>query len=146
MNLTLLFALMIDLSAVGVCLFAWWRGGPAEQWGSTINLIAGAGAILARYILHHDSLDVALLFADGVLAFGLLLLGVRYASLWIGAAMILQAVQFLLHTYYFVLELRHDRLFSFVNNLVSLGMLICMVAGAMLSWRRRILNQPASAI
>ena len=137
MSPTVFFALTIDALTIAACLFAWWKGESAERWGGTINLIAATGAVIARLVLHAEIRDVTVLIADGVLAFGLLFLGVRYASLWIGAAMLLQAVQFLLHTYYFVLEVAHDRLFSLVNNLVSLGVILCICGGTMLTWQRR---------
>lgn len=143
MSPTLLFALTIDALIISATVFAWWKGGPAERWGSAVNLLSGLGSVVASMVLHGGARDVTLLFCDGFLAFGLLFLGVRYANLWIGAAMLLQAIQFLLHTYYFVMELRHDRLFVVVNNLVSLGIVICIVAGSYLSWRRRA--APAAA-
>ena len=45
------------------------------------------------------------------------MLVVRYASLWLGVTMMLQAVQFSLHAYYLVMERPHDLLHAWVNNL-----------------------------
>jgi hypothetical protein len=138
-----IFGIVIDVLVVAVCSLAWWKGDVAERWGSTINLVGTVTAFFAHYVLARDALDVALLFADGFLAFGLLFLGVRYASLWIGAAMLLQAVQFLLHTYYFVLEIQHDLGYAVVNNLVSLGILAAIFAGILRSLRRRLRSAAA---
>lgn len=121
---------------VAVCVLAWLRGGTAERWGSGLNLI-GTVCAQAAYLLAPGSRDVALLIVDGVLAMGLLLLAVRYMSLWIGGAMLLQATQFILHTYYFVMELPHDRLFGVANDAVTFGILACILAGIVRAWLRR---------
>ena len=57
------------------------------------------------------------LAGDLVCAVTLLMLVVRYASLWLGAAMLLQAVQFSLHAYYLVTDRPHDLIHAWVNNL-----------------------------
>jgi uncharacterized membrane protein YdjX (TVP38/TMEM64 family) len=67
----------------------------------------------------------------------LLILAVRFASLWIGAAMILQAAQFSLHAYYLVMELPHDRLHAWINNTDDWGILIAILVGTVLAIRRR---------
>ncbi|MDB5430762.1 MAG: hypothetical protein JWP35_1878 [Caulobacter sp.] len=135
-----MFAILILITGstliLGVCLFAWWKGGPAERWGGTLNVFVAACA-LAALLLPPNSRQTAVLVADGLLAFGLLLLAVRYANLWIGAAMLLQATQFVLHTFYYIMEKRHDPFFGLVNNLVSLGILLCIFGGTLLSWRKR---------
>lgn len=120
----------------GAFLFAWWKGGDAERWGGTLNLACNLIG-LVTLVLPSESRQTGLLIADGILAFGLLILAVRYASLWIGGAMLLQAVQFMLHTYYFVLELRHNVFFGVVNNLVLVGVIVCLVLGTIVSWRKR---------
>lgn len=119
---------------VAVCVFAWMKGGAAERWGSLLNL-AGVICAQAAYLLPRDSRDLAMLVADGLMAFGLLALAVRYMSAWIGAAMLLQATQFLLHTYYFVMELAHDKLFGMVNDAVTFGILACIFSGILANWR-----------
>jgi hypothetical protein len=129
---------------IGACVFAWWKGGPAERWGGVVNLAVSILG-LPIYLLPVGSRQTSLLMVDGLLAFGLLLLAVRYTSLWIGTAMLLQAVQFMLHTYYFVMELRHDALFAIVNNMVLVGIVLCIVGGTMLSWAKRAQgNRPAT--
>ncbi len=121
---------------VGACLFAWWKGGQPERWGGALNLVINLiGTPL--YMLPITSRQTGVLALDGLLAFGLLLLAVRYASPWIGVAMLLQAIQFMLHTYYYVMELQHDPLFAIVNNLVLVGIVLCIIAGTIWSWIKR---------
>jgi hypothetical protein len=122
---------------------AWWKGGPAERYGATLKLTTSLVALAVHLLLKQESISVALLVADGVLAVGFLLLAIRYASLWTGACMILQAGQFSLHAYYLVSELQRDRLYAVANNLVTLGILVCILTGTLVAWRRRSRLQAA---
>ena len=58
-------------------------------------------------------------------------------ALWIGAAMLLQAGQFSLHAWYLVNALQRDRFYAVANNLVTVGILACILVGTLISWRRR---------
>ena len=91
------------------------------------------------------ALSLALLIIDGVLGLGFLLLALRYTSLWLGAAMLLQAGQFSLHAFYYVTTKPVDRLFAVVNNVVSWGILLAILAGVGASWlnSRKLARQPA---
>jgi hypothetical protein len=81
--------------------------------------------------------EVLQLAGDFVWAVGLLILVVRYASLWLGLTMLLQAVQFSLHAYYLVMELPHDLLHAWINNLDEVGISVCIVVGVVSAMRRR---------
>ncbi len=118
--------------------FALWKGDAAERLGAGINLAAGLLAMFLQHVLDPDIQPVALLVADAALAMGFLFLAIRFASLWLGVAMLLQAVQFSLHAYYLVGDLKRDHLFAEVNNIDSLGILICIVGGTAVSWRWRV--------
>ncbi|MDP1962217.1 MAG: hypothetical protein Q8K93_08455, partial [Reyranella sp.] len=82
------------------------------------------------------SRTVPVLIGEGLLAFGFLALAIRYASLWLGAAMILQGIQFSLHAFYLVMERGHDRLFAAVTNVVTMGIIIGILVGTTLAWRQ----------
>jgi hypothetical protein len=82
--------------------------------------------------------EVLELSGDLVWAVGLLMLVVRYASLWLGATMLLQSVQFSLHAYYLVMERPHDLIHAWVNNLNEVGISICIIIGTVLAIRRRL--------
>src|SRR3990167_3433006 len=112
------------ITTLAVALLAWLRGGLPERYGSL--LFVGAG--LAVFISH------VLLPAS---AEGLFLLAIRCSSLWIGAAMLLQAGQFSLHAWYLVNALQRDRFYAVANNLVTVGILACILVGTLISWRRR---------
>ncbi|WP_233282174.1 hypothetical protein [Caulobacter vibrioides] len=67
---------------------------------------------------------------------GLLLLALRHATAWLGLSVLLQGVQFSLHAYYLVADKLYDKLYATVNNLVTLGVLCCLLVGVALAARR----------
>ncbi|MBS0408289.1 MAG: hypothetical protein JSR86_00130 [Proteobacteria bacterium] len=117
--------------------FALWKGDSAERVGGGMNLAAGLFAMFLHPLLAPDVQPVALLVVDAALAAGFLFLAIRFASLWLGLAMLLQAVQFSLHAYYMVGDLAHDWNYARINNLDTLGIMICIIGGTVVSWRRR---------
>ena len=127
-----------------VCALAWWKGGQVEKLGASLKLATSVIALGVHHLLKQDAISVALLTADGLLAVGLLALAIRYASLWIGAAMLLQAGQFSLHAWYLVNGLKFDRFYAIANNLVTIGILICILVGTLIAWRRRSKAAPAA--
>jgi hypothetical protein len=118
--------------------FALWKGDLATR------IAAGAYAALeiVTLILHPRVGDVSgetiLLVADFITAVIFLILAVRYANLWLGAAMLFQAAQFSLHAWYLVNELPHDVMHAWINNADDWGILIAMFVGTILSIRRRM--------
>lgn len=124
-------------ATLAVLAFAWWRGGSAERYGASLKIATSLVALAIHHLFNQETISVALLVADGILAVGFLILAIRYSSLWIGVAMLLQAGQFSLHAYYLVSELQRDRFYAIANNLVTLAILLCIVAGTVLAWRAR---------
>lgn len=129
----------ILVGAIGIAVaFALWKGDLATR------VAAGAFAMLeiATFIIHPKVGDASgetiLLAADFAVAVILLLLAVRYANLWLGAAMLFQAAQFSLHAWYLVNELPHDVMHAWINNADDWGILISMIVGTLLSIRRRV--------
>ena len=120
-----------------VCGLAWWKGGRAEQYGASLKLATSLIALVVHLVLKQGAISGALLTADGLLAVGFLALAIRYSSLWIGAAMLLQAGQFSLHAWYLVNALERDRFYAITNNLITIGILVCILVGTLISWRRR---------
>jgi len=85
--------------------------------------------------MQQEQIGLVLLGLDGALGLVFLALAVRYTSLWLGGAMLLQAAQFSLHAYYLVLDRHVDLLFAVVNNVVSWGVLLAILFGTLVTWR-----------
>ncbi|MFN3521058.1 MAG: hypothetical protein ACK4YQ_02325 [Phenylobacterium sp.] len=128
----------------GVCGYALWKGGPPERFGAALILLVALLGGLIEIGLKDNARQVGHLAADGLLAMGFLFVAVRYTSLWLGGAMLFQAVQFSLHAFYFVLKRPYDPLYSIVNNIDLFGVLSCLLAGA-LAANGRARARPAEA-
>lgn len=120
-----------------VAAFAWWRGGPAERRGAVLIVGAAVAVYLSHFVLRDGGANLALLVIDAVMAGGFLALAIRHVSLWLGGAMLLQAAQFSLHAWYLVGDLPHNRFYAISNNLISAGILACILTGTIVVWTRR---------
>jgi len=120
---------LMSLLAVifSVCLFAVLKGGPAERRAGLIFAAGALGVELVHLTVPRELQGSLLLAADGFVAGGFLLLALRYPSAWLGAAMLLQGVQFSLHAYYFVTGAERGNTYAMINNLDSAGVLLCML-------------------
>jgi hypothetical protein len=136
---------LLTAAILGVTVFAWVKGGWPERLGAALNLFIAGLFLVLQFGMPPAMLAPGLLVIDGLLGVGLLVLAIRYTSLWLGAAMLLQAAQFSLHAFYYVTAKSFDLLFAVVNNVVSWGILIAIVAGTFASWAqtRRAAKAPA---
>ena len=139
---------LLLVAIIGVAVFAWVKGGTPERIGSAVNLAGTAVFYLGQRFSSLNGFAPGLLILDGVLGVSFLALALRYTSLWLGAAMLLQAAQFSLHAFYYVTKKPFDLLFAAVNNIVSWGILICIVAGTVASWmnNRRAAAKASAAL
>ncbi|WP_269716077.1 hypothetical protein [Caulobacter sp. NIBR2454] len=110
----------------------------AERYGSLAILTGGVLAWAVHGLFPSGGVPTALLALDGILAVALLFLAMRYGRAWLGAAMLLQGIQFSLHAYYFVGEREHDLTYSLVNNLVTIAILVAIIVGTFGAMRRRV--------
>ena len=138
----MLFAIAADVLGLLACLFALWKGGTAERIGAAV-IAANILAYIANETTFHNSF--LNLVIDALTALALLAVAVRYASFWQGAVMLLYALQFSLHAFYFVSERTRDTFHAIANNAIFLTITACLVAGTALAWRRRIAEPAASA-
>jgi len=119
------------------CVFALVKGGKAERLGAGVilaNLVLMFGL---QAILPPSTMSVVQLGLDAVTAVALLGLAVLYASFWLGAVMMLYAVQFALHAYYFVSERPVDLFHARVNNLDFFAICIALALGTFFAARKR---------
>lgn len=126
------YSLLIAILAVTA--LAWTKGGWPERVGASLNLGMALAFLGLQYAMTGPTLETSMLILDGILGIGFLVLAVRYTSLWLGAAMLLQAGQFSLHAFYYVTTKPVDRLFAIVNNVVSWGILLSILLGTLGYW------------
>lgn len=132
---------------VAVCALAWAKGERAERAGAILLFSTWAGSNLLRNIVGHLSLGgveeikaTLSLAGDFVLAVGLLVLAVRYSSLWLGAVLLIQGGEMTLHSMF--LEQESGTLaYITVSNLLSYMFLAVILAGTAASWRRRVVRR-----
>jgi hypothetical protein len=135
MYLLIVYAGWVGL--LGTLAFAFWKGERAEQFGAAFNLIAAGVTLLLHLIFPAPWRGFGLLAADFALATGFLLLAMRYASIWLGVAMLFEAAQFALHGYYLVADKRHDYTYGLINNINTTAIQVAIVAGVAYAWYRR---------
>jgi signal transduction histidine kinase len=116
------------------CGFAFLRGGVGER--------VGAGVILANLVLtlaneYLQQNQVVTLAIDGLTALALLAIAVRFASFWLGGVMLLYALQFSMHAFYFVAARPRDLIHAVVNNLDFFAVSLCLVVGTTVAWRQQ---------
>ena len=127
------------------CGLAVWKGGPAERGGGVMILVAWLGSTLIQALAKAYVLPIVFLASDAVLAAGLLFLAIRFSSLWLGGAMLLQAIGLSLHAAYFAAEeadLDRHTLWLYIagKNLSSFAMLLVILLAGLVAWRKRSLR------
>jgi hypothetical protein len=137
MNFTPLSVILLLLGVAG-CAFAFWKGGSAERAGACVILANLLLMWAGGRVLASASTGVFGLVVDGLTAAALLIIVLRYASLWLGGVMLLYAIEFSLRAFYFVTERPFDLLHAIVNNADFMGVVFCLVAGTAVTWRRRM--------
>lgn len=126
-----LVALLIVVS------FAFWKGDAPERLTAVLVLFAWLAPVSAQVIFGEEIPIYVLLAADGFLAAGLLIISIRYASVWLGAAMLLQSLSFALHSQVLSSE-RPDVLhYIVVINALSYSVLLTLALATLIAWRRR---------
>ncbi len=143
---TSLIVWIFSLTGLAVCLAALWKGEASERLGAWCILANLLITILATTFLGPEIRAVGQLVIDAATAVGLLIVVLRYGSLWLGGAMILYAAQFTLHSFYFVTGRAPDNLHAAANNLDFLGVIVCLAAGTGISIRRRAASARAATL
>jgi len=135
----------LTLLSLGGCGLALAKGGPAERMAAGV-IIANIAAGYAVKALFPPAVESFRLVNDGFAAVALLVLAVRFAAPWLGGAMFFYAAQFALHSYFLVLGVTGLTLLKAqLNNLNFFGLTFCLIAGTVVTWRRRIRKQQAKA-
>jgi len=135
----------LTLLSLGGCAFALIKGGAAERLAAGV-IIANISMGYLVKALFPSAVESFRLVNDGLAAVALLVLAVRFAAPWLGGAMFFYAAQFALHSYFLVLSLPSaSPMKAHLNNLNFIGVVVCLIAGTVVAWRRRVRNERAKA-
>lgn len=118
-----------------------WKGAAAERLGVLATMATAVEVLLIESFTPPSIQSFLLLGADALLAGAFLFLAIRYASIWLGIAMMLQAGQFGLHAIYTAGELARDYHYALTNNLVTFGILLAILFAVLSTWRRRVVTE-----
>lgn len=149
----MIFHVRYIFSIAGILIFAlaMAKGSQAERWGGTFILVAWGVVYVAQTMTGQSVPEVTFVAAVGIcmdvlLACGFLWLALRFSSLWLAAAMMLQAVQLALYgSFLGTGNVRHNA-YAVASNVQS-GLLLLFILGATLaSWRRRVLDDREHAL
>lgn len=120
------------------CAFGLWKGGPPERIGAFVILINAALALTLGNLVDDELGYLVGLILDGITALGFLAMTLIYGRLWLGAAMLIYAAQFGLRSFYLVTERERDLLHAMINNINFMAIILCIVVGTAVAWRRRV--------
>ncbi len=119
--------------------FAAWKGGPAERLGTGMIVVAWLAMLVASKTDPNIPV-VTYLALDGLVAIGFLVVAVRYSSLWLGAAMIGQAVLFGAHALHLSsdhVSWAEDRIYLTVSNGIGFLVLFILLGGTCATIQKR---------
>jgi hypothetical protein len=114
--------------------FALWKGGAPERIGALFNGVICLGVTLVQAVIHESLGTLPILIADGMLAVGFLVLAIRYGSLWLGAAMLLQSMAFTMHSALLLDMVHAGAAYYAAMNIMSLGVLLSIMLGTAYAW------------
>jgi len=130
------FALLVMLATTA---FAAWKGGPPERLGTAMIVVAWIGTLVMQSP-GHQAVPVFLVF-DGLCAVGFLVVAIRYSSLWLGGAMICQAIAFGAHALHLSdntpVHWHGANVYIMVINLLSYLVLCILIGGTCATIQRR---------
>jgi hypothetical protein len=137
--------ILLSLILVAVCVFALWKGGPAERMGATVIVVLSIAERLA-HALPQPWWPIISLCGDALTALGLLVVALRYASFWLGGVMLLYAAQFTLHSFYLVTGRSSDTpMHIVISDINFAAILVCLTAGTLMAWRSRLISAGGAA-
>lgn len=135
---------LLLLLVVAGCAFGVWKGDLPERVGALIILLNTALTVLGAGLLAGENSYLFGMVLDGASAAAFLIMTIQAGRVWLGAAMLIYAAQFALRSYYLVTDRPPDNLHAIINNVNFMAVIVCIVAGTFVAWRRRGLAAAAS--
>lgn len=135
----------IGLAVLGAtALYAWTQGRGAERGGVLVYAAAWVGVLIYELATGDSFPVVPILMLDAAVALAFLVLAIRYNSLWLGVAMILQGLGLGLHATHLTDLVEPGfmgfQVYALGINFVSLAILVVLIGGttaSMLDRRKR---------
>jgi len=135
--------LLLVLVVAG-CAFGAWKGDLPERIGALLILLNSALGLFGFPMLSDEAAYLFGMILDGVTACAFLVMVMQSGRVWLGAAMLIYAAQFALRSFYLVTDRPPDQLHAIVNNANFMAVIVCLVAGTAVAWRRRSLAGAAA--
>jgi hypothetical protein len=138
-------------SAAAICALSWLRGSTPERVGATAILVQWLFFLCIQTVVGGATLGAVsapLLVAEFLLSFGFLILALRYASLWLGVAMVAQGCSLGAHALFIARGGQHAHGYASWSNIACVVLLLALLAGTISSWRKRLRTErgaPAAA-
>ena len=121
--------------ALAICALAWAKGGPSERAGAAVVAAAWIAALVA---VSANMIGPSMMMGlDAVTAAAFLILALRYSSLWLGLAMLLQAGELSLHAAFLAGDGSGNRDYIIRVNLVSTALLALLLGAVLFAWGKR---------
>jgi hypothetical protein len=129
------------LLMLATTVFAAVKGGPPERLGTGMIVVVWIATMVAEALAYPAIPVIPYLVLDGLVTVGFLVVAVRYSSLWLGGAMICQAVSFGAHAMRLSDGARvfwHGaNVYILIMNIVSYLVLLILVGGTLATIGRR---------
>jgi len=141
---SVLLYIALQTFSVLAALFALVKGGKGERWAAGVvllNLVIGTSAA----VITRQNVEIVRLANDGLAPTALLVITLRYGAFWLGAAMLLFAAGFAVHSFYIVTERALDLPYVVINVISWNGLIWCLIIGTIIAWTRRIRGARAAA-
>jgi len=128
---------------------AWLWSGPAERYGLTVYCASIFGTLAFHFLTGRNIPVVSTLAMDTGAAVVFLLLAIRYNSIWLGVALVLNGLQLTLHAMRLTDGVdpffRGLNLYALGLNIISLLLLVTFAAAVAMSRKGRRFPRPKLA-
>src|SRR5579885_322676 len=114
---SILLYIVLQTFSVLAAVFALVKGGTGERWAGGVVLVNLAIGTAATVLSRWQNVELIRLGNDGLAAMALLVVTLRFGAFWLGAAMLLYAAGFVLHSYYIVTERALDYTYAIAGTI-----------------------------
>ena len=136
---------------VASCGLAFWKGGAPERFGAALIALDWLVIYVAQAVYDPDrqltlkTVAAPALAADLLMCFGFLWLVLRYGSLWLGSALLIQGAQLAVYGSYLAGEGTKTYLHTVLINVCSFLLLDALLIGVGVAWWRRVRDRRRAA-